>query len=154
MYIEASAIYSQYGHSLSHIPINQEYGIHNSHGLGSFFHIPKTHLPPDIIKVTKTVAVHVPRPVYIPVPHNIPYPVKVEVPRPYPVEVPKVVTVKEQVPVPVPVHVNSHQYGQTADYASINPVQNIQLQHQDAVQIQTQHDEGESTLDQSAYGHS
>lgn len=165
MHIEASAIHFNYGHSLSDIPISQYYGDHTGHGLGSLLHIPRSHLPPDVIRITKTVAVNIPRPVYIPVPHNIPYPVKVEVPRPYPVEVAKVITVKEQIPIPVhhvqqPHQYEHHQHQQqqqqhtAAGEASIAPVQTIPFQPQDAVQIQAQHDGGESDVGQSAYAES
>lgn len=82
----------------------------------SNFIIGKHTLPPDTIKITKTVAVKVPYAQLIPVPHNIPYPVPVPVSKPFPVEVPKIVYVKEEIPVPVHHHsvndgYSSHQHG-------------------------------------------
>lgn len=52
-------------------------------------------MPPDVVRITKTVAVKVPYPQYIPVPHSIPYPYPVSVARPFPVEVPKLIPISD-----------------------------------------------------------
>lgn len=66
--------------------------------------IGKHSLPPNTIKITKTVAVKIPVPHAVPVPHSVPYPVPIPVHRPFPVEVPKIIHVKEQIPIPFHSH--------------------------------------------------
>lgn len=68
----------------------------------------KHSLPPDMIKITRTVAIKVPYPQYISVPHNVPYPVPVAVPKPFAVEVPKIVHLREKIPVPFSVPPHDH----------------------------------------------
>lgn len=53
--------------------------------------IGKYSLPPETIRITKTVAVRVPQ--FIPLPHNVPYPVVVPVSKPFPVEVQKIINI-------------------------------------------------------------
>lgn len=155
--IGASAIYSNYDYGSSGYASGQLYAHHSDPHLNALLNGHKPQLPPDVIKITKTVAVQVPRPIYVP--HHIPYPVKVEVPRPYPypypVEVPKIVTVKEQIPVPV--HTQTD-YGHSAHTATA--IQPTQFEHQDAYiaaapaadgQLQSGH--GESNVEHAvAYG--
>lgn len=76
--------------------------------LGSY--VGKHHIPPKVIKITKTVAYKVPVPYPVKVPHGVPYPVPV--PKPYPVHVPKYIKIKEQVPVYIPApHGEQHNHG-------------------------------------------
>lgn len=61
----------------------------------SKFLIGKYTLPPETIRITKTVAIKVPQ--YIPLPQNIPYPVPLPISKPFPVEVPKIVTINNSI---------------------------------------------------------
>lgn len=91
------------------------------------FIIGKHHLPPDTIKITKTVAIKVPYPHYIPVPHGIPYPIPVQVTKPIPVEVPKIITIKEPVyihqnTVSQPTQYEEHQQEQLSEHEISQPI--------------------------------
>lgn len=120
----AGSIFPDFHHALRSQYSHDEW---NSHDLI----IGKHHLPPDTIKITKTVAVKIPYPQYIPVPHGVPYPVPVHVSKPIPVEVPKIITVKEEVPVPYPVHqeISQHSVGYEEQ-------QQLPLQEQEHEQVQ------------------
>lgn len=60
------------------------------------FQFSKQVLPPDVIRITKTVAIRVPYPKLIYVPHNIPYPVPYPISKPYPIEIPKIVDLQNE----------------------------------------------------------
>lgn len=62
----------------------------------SNFQFGRAILPPDVIRVTKTVAIRVPYPKFIYVPHNIPYPIPYPVSKPFPVEVTKIVDLQNE----------------------------------------------------------
>lgn len=90
----------------------------------SNFFVGKHTLPPNTVKITKTVAVKIPVPHPVPVPFNIPYPVPVHITRTIPVEVPKIIPVQELIPIPVGGHSLAGQHigsvtglGQTTGYA-------------------------------------
>lgn len=153
--IDASAIYPNYDYGLSGYSSSHQYGGYIDPHLSLFLHGHKPQLPPDVIKITKTVAVKVPvpHPIYIPVPH----PVKVEIPRPYPypVEVQKIVTVREQVPIPVHTHATDYSHSVHAAQ-SATAIQPIQFAHQDAIIATAPVANGysESNVEQQvAYGH-
>lgn len=75
--------------------------------------------PPDVIRVTKTVAIRVPYPKFIYVPHNVPYPVPYPVSKPFPVEVTKIVDLQNE-PIPPSVAPNALDESQTILQPPVN----------------------------------
>ena len=102
----------------------------------SNFQIGKQILPPDVVRITKTVAIRVPYPKIIYVPRNIPYPVPYPISKPFPVEVPKIVDLQgEQDQVPSTIsHSSDVESAKTIEEPSQNVISYNQFGNTNAIQ--------------------